>query len=351
MTMIDDKYAELGGPGGFLGPPVSPELQTPNGLGFYRHYQNNGSIYWKTSFPAAFEVHGLIRQRWADLGWETSPVGFPVTDERDVVGKPGRTNTFESGVISWTPATGAHEVHGAILGRWLALGREAGFGFPLTDELATPDGRGRYNHFETGSIYWTPQTGAVEIKGAMKDVWSAAGWEQGPLGYPTTSESVSPPGGITIQDFEHGYLCMQTNLAAFSRTVIQPPTVIALPVIMIGWEALGAPLPDGDRISVVLGPAKNPNSNVTLTLNAGPAVTWFKGVGLWSVSRGTIAEASTQDARKTSTVTLQAADIEKSDAFIVFEKAKLFGVHTGMYWLTPTRRLLGHDVTFTWTAD
>ena len=350
MSVIDDKYAELGGTAGFLGPAVTPEWQTPNGLGNYRHYQN-GSIYHKASLPFACEVHGLIRQKWADLGWENSFLGFPLTDESDVIGAAGRTNSFEGGVISWTPTTGAHEVHGAILRRWLELGREAGFGFPLTDELTTPDGRGRYNHFQNGSIYWTPQTRANEVVGAMKEVWAAAGWERGPLGYPVAPEGVMPPGGITFQDFENGYLCMQSNLSAFSRTVIQSRSVIALPVIMIGWGSLGGRLPDNDVISVSFGPAKNPNSSVTLTLNAGPAVTWWKAISVWSPSRGTIAEAFTQDAKKTSTLTVQAGDIDKNDRFIVFKKAKVLGIHTGMYWLTPTRTLLGHDATFTWTAD
>lgn len=351
MTLIDDKYAELGGPNGFLGPALTPELQTTNGLGFYRHYRG-GSIYQKSSLPFAFEVHGRIRQKWTDLGAETF-LGFPLSDEVDVVGAAGRTNTFENGVISWTPTTDAHEVHGAILRRWMALNREAGFGFPLTDELVTPDGRGRYNHFQNGSIYWTPQTGANEIVGAMKNLWAAAGWERGPLGYPIGPESTPPPGGITFQDFENGYLCTQTNVAAaaFARTVIQSRAVIALPVMMIGWGSFGARLPDNDVISVSFGPAKNPNTNVTLTLTAGPAVTWWKAISVWSVSRGTIAEAFTQDAKKTATLTARPVDLEKNDAFIVFKKAKALGVHTDMYWLTPARRLLGRDATFTWTAD
>ena len=98
MSVIDDKYAELGGAAGFLGPAVTPEWQTPNGLGNYRHYQN-GSIYHKASLPFACEVHGLIRQKWADLGWENSFLGFPLTDESDVIGAAGRTNSFEGGVI------------------------------------------------------------------------------------------------------------------------------------------------------------------------------------------------------------------------------------------------------------
>ena len=80
-------------------------------------------------------------------------------------------------------------------------------------------------------------------------------------------------------------------------------------------------------------------------------MTWWKAISVWSLSRGDIGEAFTQDAKKTATLTVQAGDIDKNDAFIVFKKAKFGGVHTGMYWLVSTRALLGHDATFTWTAD
>ena len=61
----------------------------------------------------------------------------------------------------------------------------------------TPDGIGRYNHFSgTGgaSIYWTPQTGAWAIYGAIRQHWAALGWERGLLGYPTSDE-FNIPGG------------------------------------------------------------------------------------------------------------------------------------------------------------
>lgn len=45
MSAIDDKYAALGGAGGLLGAPVSPEQFTPDRIGCYRHYRG-GSIYW-----------------------------------------------------------------------------------------------------------------------------------------------------------------------------------------------------------------------------------------------------------------------------------------------------------------
>src|SRR3954466_9812696 len=94
MSAIDDKYAALGGAGGFLGAAQTPELTTPNGLGSYRHFAG-GSIYWKHVFPLAFEVHGLIRDKWASLNWENSVLGFPMSDETAVAGGRGRASVFE----------------------------------------------------------------------------------------------------------------------------------------------------------------------------------------------------------------------------------------------------------------
>jgi len=80
-------------------------------------------------------------------------------------------------------------VIGAIRDRWLALGGASSFlGEPLTDERTTPDGVGRYNHFQGGSIYWTPETGAHEVHGPIRDKWASMGWERSPLGYPISDE-------------------------------------------------------------------------------------------------------------------------------------------------------------------
>src|SRR5947209_4125136 len=139
MSAIDDKYAALGGAGGFLGAPTTAETTAEDRVGRIRHFQG-GSIYW-------------------------------------------------------TPQTGAHEVHGLIRSKWEALNWQKGFlGYPLTDETATPDGRGRYNHFQGGSIYWTSQTGAHEVHGAIRQMWADLGWEKSFLGYPLTDE-MGPPGG------------------------------------------------------------------------------------------------------------------------------------------------------------
>ncbi|MCB5188614.1 hypothetical protein LG200_11455 [Methylobacillus caricis] len=80
-------------------------------------------------------------------------------------------------------------VSGAIGAKYAALGGVNGFlGRPLTDERSTPDGVGRYNHFEGGSIYWTSKTGAWSVTGSIRNQWATLGWERGKLGYPVSDE-------------------------------------------------------------------------------------------------------------------------------------------------------------------
>lgn len=192
---IDTRYTAVGGPGSLMGEPTTPEVGTPDGRGRYMHF-DDGSIYW-TPETGAHNVQGAIRRVWRDLRWEAGPLGYPTTPERATPDGRGRYNHFQGsggGSIYWTPETGAHAVWGQIRLTWQRLGWEQGpMGYPLNSETATPDGTGRYNHFSKGgSIYWTPQTGAHGVWGAIRGEWARLGWERSPLGYPTTSETVTP---------------------------------------------------------------------------------------------------------------------------------------------------------------
>ena len=100
---ISDKYTQLGGQNGFLGAPTIPETTAPDGVGKFRHYQH-GSIYWHPEC-GAHEVHGLIRQRWSQLGWETSYLGYPITDEINLVAGAGKISRFKGGELIWHSAT------------------------------------------------------------------------------------------------------------------------------------------------------------------------------------------------------------------------------------------------------
>jgi hypothetical protein len=197
---INAHYAALGGGRSFLGNPVGGETAVAGG------FSGNGagaSIYW-TPKTGAQSVRGAIRAHWQALGWETGPMGYPVTDETGTPDGTGRFNHFTGkdgtgASIYWTPRGGAWSVRGAIRQHWASLGWEVGpMGYPTTDELGTPDGVGRFNHFDgsgdDASIYWTPKTGAQSVEGPLRAHWQALGWETGPLGYPTTDLQATPDG-------------------------------------------------------------------------------------------------------------------------------------------------------------
>jgi uncharacterized protein with LGFP repeats len=201
-TAIQARYAQLGGSGGFLGAPVSGEHRTPDGSGAFTHYQG-GSLYWSPGTGPQV-VRGAIRDAWAGLGWERSALRYPTTDELGTPDRVGRFNHFQHGSIYWTPATGAREVRGAIRDTWSRLGWErSALGYPTTHERTAPDGVGRFSHFQRGSVYWTPATGAQEVRGAIRDTWSRLGWERSALGYPTTGERPAAGGG-RYSDFTGG---------------------------------------------------------------------------------------------------------------------------------------------------
>jgi hypothetical protein len=107
-TVIPVKYAALGGEASVLGRPQGDERPTPDGVGRFRHFER-GSIYWHPA-TGAHEVHGLIRQKWAELGWERSFLGYPTSDEIPLPDRVGAYSQFQGGAIYWFAANNAIEV-------------------------------------------------------------------------------------------------------------------------------------------------------------------------------------------------------------------------------------------------
>lgn len=203
LNPILSKWIEMRAQRGEMGYPISDSLNTPNGKGKYCHFQK-GSIFQKTN-STPHVIWGAVRDKWYERGAENGFMGFPKTDELTTANGRGKYNDFDNGSIYWTPQTGAHEVHGLIRDKWLALGAEnSHLGFPITDELPTPDTIGRFNHFEGGSIYWTPQTGAWEVHGEIRNKWEALRWERGVLGYPVSDEITDNSGGWRMNKFQSG---------------------------------------------------------------------------------------------------------------------------------------------------
>jgi uncharacterized protein with LGFP repeats/GH25 family lysozyme M1 (1,4-beta-N-acetylmuramidase) len=248
LGAVEAKWRDSGWEVGPLGYPVSDLLPTPDGIGQFTRFER-GSVYW-TAATGAHLVIGAIFAKWSDTGWETGPMGYPVTDELSTGDATGRYTGFERGSIFWTPATGAHEVHGGIRDRWAATGWQAGpLGYPITDELPTPDGVGRFNHFEHGSVYWTPRTSAHDVLEPARAKWQGLGWETGLLGYPVADSTALPAAGSSSAvgtGFDGGRIYSSADTAAHEVH----GAILATYLAMGGPAAVALGLPTSDEHGV-----------------------------------------------------------------------------------------------------
>jgi hypothetical protein len=167
---IYKKYVELGAHKGFLGYPVTDRTKVSNSVGVYNDF-DNGSIYWHPGI-GAHEIHGMIRDKWRAVG-ATETLGFALTDETEAGDGFGRFNHFRNFLshtqavdasIYWTPALGAYEIHGAIREHWAKLGWETSYlGYPISDEIVWKDSivtsPGRASRFQRGIIFWLSNSG------------------------------------------------------------------------------------------------------------------------------------------------------------------------------------------------
>ena len=99
-------------------------------------------------------------------------------------------------------------------GKWSALGWENSvLGFPTTDEFPNAFGTGRYNLFEGGRILWKNGAGAsFETHGCIDAIYGRLGFEGGTLAFPTSDETAI--GDRLKNNFERGRIYFRNNSSA-----------------------------------------------------------------------------------------------------------------------------------------
>lgn len=152
---MQEKFDAMGGDG-FFGPLVEKKANV--------WLFQNGAVIYEFGSKTVHEIHGEIYKKWRDLGG--TDWGHPTCDETATTDGKGRYNHFTGEKsIYWSPATGAAGIWGDIRKRWAEMGWETSYlGYPTSDEVDFPQG-GRANSFEHGGIYWWPDTGAVDLGG------------------------------------------------------------------------------------------------------------------------------------------------------------------------------------------
>lgn len=196
---INARYAEIGGPGSWLGFPLNDEQGTPDGKGRFVHFQN-GSIYW-TADTAAWAIPGDMFEAWGANGYENGDLKYPVGPAEQV--GQGYTQNFQDGVLTRNPDNSHHIVHGAIGAKYKDMGgATSALGYPTGEEQ--PVNGGFFQAFEHGNLYWSADSGAHYILfGDIFNTWGANGFEQGKYGWPTEDYAAIPAGGL-VQKFQKG---------------------------------------------------------------------------------------------------------------------------------------------------
>lgn len=218
-------------------------------------------------------VGGEIGAVAAGNGW----LGACLTGEYGVPG--GVAQDFLHGRVFYSPDAGAYPVAGRIGGGYQAVaGAHGALGLPVGPETPLPDGRGRYQPFQHGSLYWTPETGAQMVRGAILAEWGRQGYEGGPAEYPVGPEVPTPHRDGAVQPFEGGpfYFSPATGAHRVEGLVLGKYAELGFENSWLGFPVAGElPLKDFGRYSRF----------------EGGNIYWSPLSGAWAVRNGPIMDA------------------------------------------------------------
>ncbi|MGY1635030.1 LGFP repeat-containing protein [Geodermatophilus sp. SYSU D00742] len=190
---INTAYQQLGGSGGPLGYPTSPEMTFSGGWG--QNFER-GSVY--VTAEGSFVTYNAINAVYQRLGGP-NVLGFPKGAERGITG--GWTQQFGVGSV-YVSAAGSYATVNAIDAEYQRLGGpSSALGFPAGGERSYPGGWGQA--FERGSLFLSA-AGTFPTYNAINARYQQLGGPRSALGFPVGLER-SVAGGWS-QQFEHGVL-------------------------------------------------------------------------------------------------------------------------------------------------
>jgi uncharacterized protein with LGFP repeats len=226
---IRQRWNAAAGADGPMGYPVAEEKCGLTRGGCTQDF-SWGTITWSPQ-TGARAVFGAIRDRWNAGGAQAGMLGYPVAEERCGLARGGCTQDFEGGVVTWSPQSGARAIYGAIRQRWnAAAGADGPMGYPVAEEICGLADGGCRQDFSWGTITWSPATGARAVFGAIRQRWDATGAASGSLGYPAAEERCGLTGGGCAQTFQRGAVYWSASSGAHGVTGR----------IRSAWDAAGA---------------------------------------------------------------------------------------------------------------
>lgn len=151
-------------------------------------------------------------------GGALGPLG-PAQGAPYPIGTDGLGQNFARGKIFYSPATGANVVTGQVLAKYESVGGPQGdLGLPTSNEvdggLATESRMSTFAAKDQPVIFWTPDYGAVIVRGAMNAAWQKLGGAKGELGAPMADQTES--GEVITQRFSGGVISWDRSKNSFS---------------------------------------------------------------------------------------------------------------------------------------
>nr|WP_102142558.1 LGFP repeat-containing protein [Mycobacterium sp. QGD 101] len=233
---INAAWDKLGGSAGVLGVPAEDEAYRGDVVS---QKFTGGELSWNrrtktfTTVPPelAEQLVGLtipedptsaINAARRAAGGAMGPLGAPEGGQYKI-GADGIGQNFDGGKIFYSPATGANALTGQVLEKYESVGGPEGdLGFPTSSEV--DGGHGSESRMVTFAaednpvIFWTPDYGAVIVRGAMAAAWNKLDGAKGPLGAPMADQSED--GDVITQRFSGGAISYDRANRSFST---EPP--------------------------------------------------------------------------------------------------------------------------------
>ena len=216
-------YERLHGTSRMLGFPTTGEQgvksQEHQTKGIYQSFEG-GRIYWIEGAAEAFPTWGAIGWRYDTLQGTAGRLGFPLSSEIDILSAEeykllGRYQRFQGGTIYWkkSPQHETFAVWGGLGHFYEEIGgAKSPLGFPISAEKEARTDKEWYQHFEHGDIYLQQDSLAIVVKGAILAVYQQFDGIKGKFGFPQASETTSAEHPeLIMQEFEGGVICVKVS--------------------------------------------------------------------------------------------------------------------------------------------
>ncbi|MDD7962152.1 LGFP repeat-containing protein [Microbacterium thalli] len=195
---ISTAWRSAGATSGQLGAPTSAEVCGLVRSGCFQYFAG-GQIHWSPA-SGAHATTGAVKDAWGTLGWEGGSLGYP-TDDLTCTSSTACSQQFERGVIAGPRSGPAFGIMAGMATSWRA---NPALGMPTSKENCGLIGGGCYQYFTGGQMHWSPATGAWPTSGAVATAWGRVSWERGSLGYPTSGLNCGLRDGGCFQHFQGG---------------------------------------------------------------------------------------------------------------------------------------------------